>query len=294
MKIEQTIPSFLMMLEHERLCSRHTVRQYQADIRQFVAYVGVEQDVRQIDVWHVRSFLSRRQTDGVGKRTIARQLSCLRSFFQYLCEQSFIPSHPLASMRTPRFEQRLPTVLSVQQAAHLMDGAAQNGSFRLRNQAICDTLYGGGLRVGELVQLQLDAVCLDHGMVRVQGKGKKERRVPIGAYAVASIRAYVEQERRPADPSIQTLFLNRWGRPLSDRGVRRMMALLVRDGGGVPTSTSPHTLRHSYATHLLEGGADVRIVQQLLGHASLSTTQVYTHVTRDHLQSVYNQHHPRA
>jgi site-specific recombinase XerD len=294
MSIGAAAAQFLRTLEVERQCSPHTIRSYRGDIMRFVAYVQAECAVEAVTTWHVRAYLGMRQDEGISKRSLARNVCALRTWFDFLHATAVVKKNPLATLRTPRFDRTLPTVLSIDQAHDLMQ--QQPSAFPLRDQALCDVLYGGGLRIGELAALTVDAVCLRFGIARVWGKGNKQRDVPIGAYAVHSVRTYIETERdrlQQHRTHTTALWLNRFGNRLSDRSIRTIVCARA-ERTGMPPQTTPHTLRHSYATHMIEGGADLRSVQKLLGHASIATTQLYTHMTHDRIQSVYNQFHPRA
>jgi integrase/recombinase XerD len=291
MSISAAAAEFLRVLEVERQCSPHTIRSYRGDIMRFVAYVQPECAVEAVTAWHVRAYLGVRQNAGTSKRSLARNVCALRTWFDFLHATAVIAQNPLATLRTPRFDRTLPIVLSIDQAHDLMQ--RQPSAFPWRDQALCDVLYGGGLRIGELAALTIDAVCLRTGIARVWGKGNQQRDVPIGAYAVHSVRTYIETERVCFHSHTTALWLNRFGKPLSDRSIRTIVCTRAKRTG-MPAQTTPHTLRHSYATHMIEGGADLRSVQKLLGHASIATTQLYTHMTHDRIQSVYNQFHPRA
>jgi integrase/recombinase XerC len=243
----------------------------------------------------MRSFLAWLSTEGASRATQGRKLACLRSFYRYLGRAGRCTSNPVAGIRTPRPDRSLPTFLSVPQVEQVIDAAGADhapGSARAaRDAALIETLYGGGLRVGELVAIDDDDLDLASGVVRVRGKGKKERIAPLGGAAIAAIGEYMAVRTRREGQ--RALFVNRLGRRLSARSVARLV-LALRRRLGLPERTTPHSFRHSFATHLLDRGADLRSVQELLGHASLATTQVYTHVTAERMQRAYRSAHPRS
>jgi integrase/recombinase XerC len=302
MNMAESMHLFFRHLQVERNMAALTVYHYRSDIQQFHDFIAekVMQQVADITVWTVRAFLTQQDEKEKSKRTIARKLSALRCFFRFLQDQEIVTVDPTESIRSPSREAKLPHPLTIEDVHTLLDMPEDTCVLGMRDRAIMDLLYGGGLRVAELVSLRMGDVRSDVGAVLVTGKGNKQRWVPIGEYAVQSVQRYSQCSRpsllkrcKTAETGEKRLFLNRNGTPLTDRGVRQVIARYVH---ALPTfpHTTPHTMRHTFATHLLEGGADLRSVQQLLGHASISTTQLYTHVTRDHLQSIYNQAHPRA
>ena len=242
----------------------------------------------------VRRFVVQLAERGVSKRTIARKLSCLRSFFRFLCREGIIDHNPAEPVPTPRLEKRLPSFLDEQQMTRLLAAPSTKRWQDVRDRAILETLYSTGMRVSELAGLNLDDLDEISGTVIVRGKGKKERLCPIGETALKAIRVYMA--KRPKGKALRVpyaLFVSQKGNRLTVRQVDRLLVRYVR-AAGLPASISPHSLRHSFATHLLDRGADLRSVQELLGHASLSTTQIYTHVTAQRLKKVYDQAHPRA
>jgi integrase/recombinase XerC len=229
---------------------------------------------------------------GYAPSTVARRLASLRSFFRYQRRQGVVAADPSGGLRNPKQPKRLPKLLGVDDVIRLLDAIETGTELGLRDRAMFETLYGGGLRVGELVGLNLDDLDEDRGLVRVRGKGRRERLSPIGKTALAWIVRWTAA-RRPERLDEPALFLNRYGKRLSSRSVGRLLedhTLRV----GLDPASSPHTLRHSFATHLLDRGADLRSVQELLGHRSLATTQIYTHVTRERLLEAYRGAHPHA
>jgi integrase/recombinase XerC len=293
------IERFLLRMELEDSASPLTIRNYASDISQFELFLKQQKIFDYGSVTHltVRSFLAHLNAKHLAKRSIARKLSALRSFFQFLHKEGTITQNPLLLLRSPKLERTLPKFLYVEQTFRLLEQPNIQTPQGQRDRAMFELLYGCGMRVSELVTLDEDAVQFDAAMVLVQGKGKKERWLPVGEHALGSLKVYLHEGRksllRAAHSTCEALFLNRKGTRLTDRSIRRILDKYVAQLADV-NKISPHTLRHSFATHLLEAGADLRVVQELLGHANLSTTQIYTHVTKDHLQSIYNRAHPRA
>jgi len=292
--VDSEIQSFLRYLDRERNASVHTQRAYAADLGQFArharAELGHEAGPEEVDHLLVRSFLAALHSTGHSRSTAARKLASLRSFFRYLCREGRISRNPARPLMAPRMGRRIPTPLGEDEAARFV--AVEGTSSRtLRNRAVLELLYGAGLRCGELVGLDVEDIDTVQRLVRVLGKGRKERVVPFGRPAAQAVDAYLAT--RPGLGPDQPLFLNNRRRRLGDRSVRAMVRRRLLEMAQ-HLRVSPHTLRHSFATHLLERGADLRSIQELLGHASLSTTQRYTHVQTRHLLSVYSRAHPRA
>jgi integrase/recombinase XerC len=292
--MDAAVRSFLTYLTVERGASPHTLRNYDADLRQFLAFLRTTHDgalpaPEAIDAYAVRSFLAARAGLGDAKSSIGRKLATVRSLFKYLGREGIVEQSPAATVVTPKKDQRLPRVLSAADAARLMDNPEAAQPRSPRDQAILEVLYSAGVRVAELVGLNVDGVDLDAGAATVMGKGRKERVVLLGGKAVAALRAYLAKEETMEGP----LFRNSRGGRLTTRSVERIVTAQCRALPNFPMMT-PHTLRHSFATHLLDGGADLRAIQEMLGHASLSTTQRYTHVALDRMMEAYDKAHPRA
>ncbi len=282
------IHKFLSYLEIEKNCSPHTLTNYQNDLDEFFDFAnGV--DLGRLDRIFLRRFLANLRQRSYKPRTIARKLSVLRGFFKFLHKEGLVAVNPAALLASPKQDKRLPEFLTEEQVRRLLKAPDPQKDLGRRDQAIMETLYSGGMRVSELVGLMVKDVDLIGGMIRLRGKGKKERVVPIGEPAIQAIRTYLHQ--RPQQSAV--LFLNKDGTRLTDRGVRWIIRKYIQRMA-LSTGVSPHVFRHSFATHLLNRGADLRSVQELLGHASLSTTQIYTHVTTDRLKEVYDHAHPRA
>ena len=285
--------------------SPHTRKAYESDLRQFVTWAerGGAAAPEAVDHLVLRRYLAYLTTRGMARTTIARKAAALRAFFGWLRRRGVVAADPTRNLRAPKGDRRLPRVPKAAEVATLLDEPPvrpeddEDGVARavaLRDAAILEMLYGAGLRISELCGLAPSDVDLRGGLVTVLGKRSKIRRVPLGEVAIAAIRTYLVGGRTfltgPASPP-DALFLNRRGRRLTPRDARRILERrLLTDGRTI----SPHTLRHAYATHLLEGGADLRAVQELLGHADVATTQLYTHLTKDRLRAVYDATHPRA
>ena len=294
--MDAAVRSFLTYLTVERGASPHTLRNYEADLRQFLAFLRTAHDgslpaPANVDTYAVRSFLAARAGRGDAKSSIGRKLATVRSLFKYLGREGIVEQSPAATVVTPKKDQRLPRVLSADDAARLMDHPDRAQPRSPRDQAILEVLYSAGVRVAELVGLNVEDVDLEAGAATVMGKGRKERVVLLGGKAVEAVRAYLRKAGAGADKT--PLFRNSRGGRLTTRSVERIVTAQCRALPNFPTMT-PHTLRHSFATHLLDGGADLRAIQEMLGHASLSTTQRYTHVAMDRMMEAYDNAHPRA
>jgi integrase/recombinase XerC len=298
------IDDFDRYLRHERGASPHTRLAYRRDLEAFAAFAeerrGAPVEPTQVDALLVRGYLG--ALHGRAKAsTIARKLSALRSFYKFLTRRGHCPTeaNPLALIESPKRRPQLPRFIPVDETIRLMEQPRDDDAQGLRDRAILEVLYGAGLRVSELVGLDLRAVDLAQGLVKVRGKGDKERIVPLGRKAVAAIEAYLPHrgellgDAPAADDAREAVFLSRRGRRITTRRVQQIVdAEALR--AGVTRKASPHDLRHSCATHLLDSGADLRAIQEMLGHASLSTTQRYTHVTVDTLIAAYEKAHPLA
>ncbi len=288
------IRDFSTYLETERNVSPHTLAAYNSDLRQLAVFICCEKGEKAsaADVDHL---LLRRYLALLGKNTkkssIGRKLAAIRTFFRFLLRRGIIAKNPAELITTPKREQRLPFHLDIDQATTLVEAPTDGEKYALRDRAILETLYSCGVRVSELTGLDIGDLDLNGGMVRVMGKGGKERIVPVGSRAVEAIRAYLTQ--RGEQSGSGPLFFNTKGNRINRRSVARIVDDHVMRIAAFKR-ISPHVLRHTFATHLLEGGADLRAIQELLGHASLSTTQKYTHVGIDRLMDVYDKAHPKA
>lgn len=306
--MDDAIRAFMTFLELERHASHETVRNYVSDLRQFEAFMRAEYpdaptfDHATVKTESIRAYLHWLDRKHEKSTSMARKLASLRSFFRYLQRQGMVGLNPAEAIRTPKQPKHLPRVLTKDDAAALMEFPADQAGGSLRDRALLETLYSTGARVSELVGINLEDLRASEGLVHLRGKGRKERIVPIGDVALQVIQAYLNQRPLPLMESrdlrtktqrvTSPVFRNSRGGRLTTRSVARIVARYSnRLAGG---SVSPHTLRHSFATHLLDEGADLRSIQEMLGHASLSTTQKYTHLATDQLLAVYDKTHPRA
>lgn len=288
--MDRYLEKFLSYLGIEKNYSRYTLLNYRLDIEEFLASLGdATVNIKKVDYLHLRKFFAGLRDKQHKPRTIARKLSSLRSFFRFLHREGLITQNPAVLLVTPKLDKPLPKFLSEEEMVQLIESAPLDDTAGKRDRAILETLYSTGIRVGELVGLDTDQVDLIGNVVKVMGKGKKERMVPIGNKAVGAIREYLVS--RPWDK--KPLFLNQRGDRLTDRSVRNIINKHLLKTS-LKMNVSPHVFRHSFATHLLDRGADLRTVQELLGHVNLSTTQIYTHVTTERLKSVYDKAHPHA
>ena len=276
-------------LRMERAMSQNTVASYCSDVEKFLAFYGGR--IEDVGAPDVQEYLSSR--DSLAERSQARVLSSLRSFFDWLVLENVLKDNPCDKVDGPKIGRYLPNVLSEDEVVRLIDSVGVSVWQGVRDKAILEVLYGCGLRVSEAVGLKVSCVFLKEGFVRVIGKGNKERLVPLGEMAVEAVEAYLDVRPEPADAeSSDAMFLNRYGRPLSRVS---MFTMIKRQAlaAGIAKEISPHTFRHTFATHLLEHGADLRVVQEMLGHESISTTEIYTHVDSSTWQKEILEHHPR-
>lgn len=314
---------FVQYLQSERDFSAHTIRSYYSDLTQFCQFLAAlgsrdfasaveslsadtlppPEEVRQEEIQkrlptvtplEVRAFLAMMRNSGYSKATIARKLATLRSFYKYLARSGAVEASPVSAIRTPRQDKRLPKFLDVGQIEALLASPDTTTLLGSRDRAILETIYSAGLRISELISLNVEDLDEFSEAVRIRGKGKKERLAPIGSHALRAIENYRAQRKAAFGPATQgPLFVNKSGKRLSARSIRRKLDKYLLQAG-IPLHISPHTLRHSFATHMLNAGADLRSVQEMLGHESLSTTQIYTHLTTRKLKEVYDKAHPLA
>ena len=307
------VQQFLDYLRLEKHFSDYTVKSYGADLIQFGQFLsgdigashaaqprsGNTLDEKQVAVepLTIREFLAYLYAQNYTKSTTARKLATLRSFYKFLIRRGLVTVNPLSTIRTPKQEKRLPKCLDLEQVQKLLDAPGDADLLSARDKAMLEILYSSGIRVSELVELETSDLDLQEGVLRVRGKGRKDRLTPIGSQAIKAVQRYFDlralDSRCQASKNSARVFLNKHGEPLSTRSVRRKLDKYLVSAGLDP-GISPHTLRHSFATHLLNNGADLRSVQELLGHQSLSTTQIYTHLTTNRMKEVYNNAHPRA
>ena len=305
--LDQLLTQFLDHLRYERNVSAHTLRNYESDLHQFFAYLAPaderakrpEPPVAQIDHLTIREWLATLHSDQKKKTSIARKLAALRTFFQFLVREGVVESNPAKIVATPRKEKKLPKHLSVEDAIRFIETPDPETDFGKRDRAILELLYATGVRVSELVNVNLHDVDFKHKLIRVFGKRRKERIVPFGDPAARALKDYLDvREKFLAHAPVtkrdaQPLILNYQGTRMSTRSVGRLIEKYIKLCAGIH-DISPHALRYSFATHLLDSGADLRDIQELLGHARLSTTQIYTHVSMEKLIEVYDKAHPKA
>ena len=314
--LTRPIKAFLEYLRVERNASALTRKSYREDLAVFSQFLRERcgegpVDLDRLTMLVLRGYVAGLHEQGYAKTTIARRLASLRSFFRFACRQGWVQTNPAKALRTPRLPRRLPHCLSTDDLGRLLEAPPADDRFGLRDRAILETLYSAGLRVGELVALDLSDLDVDATVLLVRGKGKRERLAPVGSYAMRALERWFEARgkllsrrsvasRRDQSTGSQgragdedAIFLNKHGTRLTTRSVGRMLEKYLKQTG-LDRRTTPHTLRHSFATHLMDRGADIRSIQELLGHKSLSTTQIYTHVSTVALRAAYEKAHPRA
>jgi len=292
-----SINEFLNHLKNERNASSHTIRSYEEDLSRFSEFLAEEDgeaaDPCQADSRKLRRYSAWLHAKGFAASTIARKLASLRTYYRYQRRQGVITADPAGGLRNPKQPKRLPRLLRVEEVIQILDGISTAEMLGVRDRAMFETLYGGGLRVSELVGLDVADLDFDQELVRVRGKGRRERLCPIGTMANSWLKHWLPL-RTPKRSSESAVFLNGRGGRLTARSVGRLLEEHLLKSGLHQGAASPHTLRHSFATHLLDRGADLRSVQELLGHRKLTTTQIYTHVTKERLLDIYQEAHPRA
>jgi integrase/recombinase XerC len=292
--MRKDIFDFLNYLKNARNVSPHTERSYLSDLEQFSDFLG-ETDFSDVDHQTLRQFIAHLLELKVRKSSIARKLSAIRAFFKYLNREGILTNNPAGLIATPRREKRLPAVLTADDAQRLMEAPGKKGpedhDSELRDRAVLETLYSTGIRASELTGMNREDINRHDQLIRIRGKGRKERVVVVGHKALNAIDTYLD--RKPGGGETQAVFTGPSGKRLTARTVQRILEN-YRKQLGLQQKASPHTLRHSFATHMLESGADLRAIQELLGHASLSTTQRYTHLNLDSLMDVYDKAHPKA
>jgi len=282
------LDKFFSYLEIEKNYSRHTLINYKIDLTEFFEFIK-ETPVEKVEYFTLRKFLAQLKDKEHKPRTLARKLSSLRSFFKFLQREGHIKNNPATLLMTPKLDKKLPAFLTEEDMGRLIEAPSNETDFGRRDRAILEVLYSTGIRVSELVGLDVDDVDFIGNIIKVLGKGKKERLAPIGEQALKTIQSYLDKRKK----SSLALFLNKNGTRLSTKGVCDITHKYILQISS-QQHISPHVFRHSFATHLLNRGADLRSVQELLGHVNLSTTQIYTHITMDKLKGIYSKAHPRA
>lgn len=297
--MNKAIPRFLRYMQVERNASELTLKSYREDLTGLIEYLGQQGnepapgDISPLDL---RGYVAALHETGYAKSSISRQLASMRSFFRFAQREGLVESNPAKPLRNPRPERKLPHFLSSEEIGRLLETPPSEQPLGLRDRAILETMYSAGLRVGEVVAVNDEDLDLSEGLVRVRGKGKRERLSPVGSYAKRALQQWLKVRTLSSDcPRDESppVFVNKFGKRITTRSVARMLEKHLKIAG-LDRRTTPHTLRHSFATHLLDRGADIRSVQELLGHKSLVTTQIYTHVSTAGLREAYEKAHPRA
>jgi tyrosine recombinase XerC len=300
--VETCLKKFVLHLGLERNLSDHTISAYENDLQQFMKFLRTQLgcrrvNVRMIDRLSIRHFLSHLRDNGAKGTTLRRKLAAIRCFMRYLCMRENLEANPAAAIRMPQKERHLPSFLDEVEMEKVMDLPDRTGFYGLRDLAILEIFYSTGVRLSELHGLDVSDMDLYGEAIKVRGKGRKERIVPLGRMAIRAIKAYLQERhrhlRRVGRMREASLFVNRFGGRLGRRGIQSLVRRYLEQISRLK-QVSPHVLRHTFATHMLDRGADLRAVQELLGHSSLSSTQVYTHVTTERLKRIYDQAHPRA
>jgi len=296
--IREYLDSFILSLSEEKNYSAHTVKNYSIDLKCLLGFLRERGSLflSPSRVTHevARKYLIYLEKRGYGRRSLARKIASCRSFFRYLVRVGAAKMNPFKILSTPKLKKRLPNFLYREEIERLLSACEQSSDIGIRDRAILELLYATGIRVSELIKLNVRDVDMAGGEVRVFGKGKKERIVLLGSHAVRALKEYNESARpRINKRGVKALFVSRQGTAVTERSIQRMISRASRKAR-IGRPVTPHTIRHTFATHLLSGGADLRTVQELLGHSSLSTTQMYTHITKERLKSIYDSFHPRA
>jgi len=292
--LQQIISDFLNYLKEEKNLSLFTVKGYISDIKDFFKFLQKKKrKIEEIDYSLLREYLRLLMGEGKKSSTVARKVSSLRCFFDFLKKRKLLEDFSVSVLRCPKIRRKIPSFLTEKEMEEVLDGVRGEGFFFWRDKAMLELAYATGMRVSELVGLEVNDIDFYAEIVKVKGKRGKERLVPVGKYALSAIKEYLRWRREKVSPDEKALFVNRFGEKISDRSVRKRLKMYI-DRVGIEKNVTPHTLRHSFATHLLNRGADLRVVQELLGHERLSTTQVYTHITPSRLKKVYLRSHPRA
>ncbi|MDF2854498.1 MAG: xerD [Neobacillus sp.] len=297
--MEEYLKSFMQFMLVEKGLANNTLLSYERDLKSYLRYLRNVEAIDKLDNVqriHIVHFLASLKEQGKSAKTIARHVASIRAFHQFLLREKVAGQDPTVHIETPKSERTIPKVLSLEEVEKLLDSPNKQDHFGLRDKAMLELLYATGIRVTELINIDLDNVHLTMGFVRVNGNGKKERIIPIGKAAVEAVKVYLERGRPQfISPKYQdqALFLNHQGKRLTRQGYWKILKGLTLEAG-ITKELTPHTLRHSFATHLLENGADLTAVQEMLGHADISTTQIYTSVTKTRIKDVYSKFHPRA
>lgn len=295
--MDRLVEEYLHALVVEKGLSQNTVVSYRQELRRFMTFLSKEniKDIKNVDRYVILNFLDELDRAGISRNSIIHAISSLRKFFLYLLQINMITDNPMNNIVPPKKAQHLPSILTTDEVERLLATPNTATNLGVRDRAILEVMYATGLRVSELIHLNLNELHLEMGLIETVGKGDKQRVIPIGDVAIKWLNEYLQGPRGALlkNQNYDIVFLNQHGRPMTRQGIWKNLKQLVLKAG-ITKNIMPHTLRHSFATHLLENGADLRIVQELLGHADISTTQIYTHVTQQRLTNVYNKYHPRA
>ena len=296
--MENFLQDYMTMLKVERNLARNSLESYERDLQQYHQYLKTElklKTIRNVTLGHIRSFVRKLSNRGLAANSIKRAVSSIRTYHNFLSAEGHMKDNPAQLVDTPKIPRKLPNVLTIQEIDKILGIIPENAPMAQRDLAIFEMMYSCGLRVTELCDFKISDILWDSEMIRVQGKGSKQRFVPIGPIARENLKNYLNHERNTLadkNPNVAEVFLSRNGRKLT----RMMIWVLLKkwtESAEIKKEVSPHTLRHSFATHLLEGGADLRSVQEMLGHTDITTTQIYTHLDKEHLKDVHRTYHPR-
>ena len=296
--MENFLQDYMTMLKVERNLARNSLESYERDLQQYHQYLKTElklKTIRDVTLGHIRSFVRKLSNRGLAANSIKRAVSSIRTYHNFLSAEGHMKDNPAQLLDTPKIPRKLPNVLTIQEIDKILGIIPENAPMAQRDLAIFEMMYSCGLRVTELCDFKTSDILWDSEMIRVQGKGSKQRFVPIGPIARENLKNYLNHERNTLadkNPNVAEVFLSRNGRKLT----RMMIWVLLKkwtESAEIKKEVSPHTLRHSFATHLLEGGADLRSVQEMLGHTDITTTQIYTHLDKEHLKEVHRTYHPR-
>ena len=296
-QMKEALDQFMRYVQLEKNFSLHTVREYQSDLENFFTFLHTEgiTELTKVDYIHARLYVTKLYDEQKARTSISRKISSIRSFFRFLNREQHIDDAPFRSLYHPKKEERLPSFFYEEELAQLFEKNQGDEPKQLRNLALLELLYATGMRVSECVSLELSDIDFHYSIIRVMGKGRKERIIPFGQFAHDALTRYLEEVRPKLMKNSQhrKVFVNLRGGELTARGVRYILSEMI-EHASMHTKIYPHMLRHTFATHLLNNGADMRTVQELLGHANLSSTQIYTHVTKEALRKTYMNSHPRA
>lgn len=296
--MESFLKEYLATLKVEKNLSDNTINSYKSDLTSFLDFIsqsGID-DLSEVKTTHIASFFKLLKNAGLNETSAARYFSSLKGFFKYLLRNDYITSNPIERISPPKISRKLPEVLNVREINAILDQPDVQDTIGLRDKAILELFYACGTRISELINIRINDLFLNEEVIRVFGKGSKERLIPIGSSAIKWIEEYLQKSRPILAKNFKSenyLFLNQRGTKFSRMGIWKIVSHYSKQAG-IEKKVHPHTFRHSFATHLIEGGADLRAVQEMLGHADISTTQIYTHIDRDYIKLVHKKYHPRG